>query len=54
MVLDTLPQLASANKLYDAGGFQPAQKYNNDPDPRTLFRAKRLQIESKPSSPPPQ
>jgi GNAT superfamily N-acetyltransferase len=44
MVLDTLPEFASALKLYEAAGFTPTAKYNDDPDPRTIYRAKQLRI----------
>jgi GNAT superfamily N-acetyltransferase len=37
--LDTDPRLEAANALYKSLGFQPTPKFNNDPDPTTLYFA---------------
>lgn len=42
MKLDTDPRLAAANALYKSLGFTPTPKFNNDPDPCTLYLALRL------------
>jgi GNAT superfamily N-acetyltransferase len=40
--LDTDPRLEAANALYKSLGFTPTPKFNNDPDPCTLYMALRL------------
>lgn len=42
MVLDTLPEFRAALALYHALGFTEAQRFNDDPDPRTLYLARNL------------
>ncbi|MEM9064744.1 MAG: GNAT family N-acetyltransferase [Planctomycetota bacterium] len=42
MVLDTLPAFASAVRLYEGFGFRERQRYNDDPDPETIFMELRL------------
>jgi putative acetyltransferase len=37
--LDTDPRLEAANALYQSLGFGPTPKFNNDPDPTTLYFA---------------
>ncbi len=46
MKLDTDPRLAAANVLYKSLGFQPTPKFNNDPDPCTLYMALPLRTPS--------
>jgi len=40
--LDTDPRLEAANSLYKSLGFQPTPKFNNDPDPTTIYMELRL------------
>jgi GNAT superfamily N-acetyltransferase len=42
MRLDTLETWVPAVGLYRSLGFQPTSRYNDDPDPHTLFMALRL------------
>ena len=42
MRLDTLETWVPAVELYRSLGFQPTTRYNDDPDPHTLFMALRL------------
>lgn len=40
--LDTDPRLEAANALYKSLGFGPTPKFNNDPDPKTIYMAMAL------------
>lgn len=42
MVLDTLPEFAAALGLYHTLGFTETGRYNNDPDPKTLYLSRQL------------
>jgi len=42
MVLDTLPEFREALALYHALGFTETGRYNDDPDPSTLYLARDL------------
>jgi GNAT superfamily N-acetyltransferase len=42
MRLDTLETWVPAVQLYRSLGFEPTPRYNDDPDPHTLFMALRL------------
>lgn len=37
MVLDTLPEFAGATRLYMRAGFEPRERYNDDPHPETEY-----------------
>jgi GNAT superfamily N-acetyltransferase len=42
MVLDSEPSFAAALSLYESLGFVHRSRYNNDPDPHTVFMELRL------------
>lgn len=42
VVLDTLPHMAPAIRLYESLGFAPTERFNDSPDPEALFFARRL------------
>jgi hypothetical protein len=42
MKLDSIPQFASAMKLYEGYGFKPIENYNGNPIPDAVFYEKLL------------
>lgn len=42
MLLDSEPDFAAAMGLYRSLGFQPTERYNDDPHPQTVFMERRL------------